>query len=318
MAIDGALFDRSASLVDLSELGGWFVEPALVQEDALALLQARESRLVVSDQIKAEREAAIVDGVIDRLFTGDARRRWADRLGEMALIFEATGRDEPAAMSAAVAAALRTEDRPARGIPARACPRAPRARDGGRGRPRPGQALRRDPRRRPPPGLVIPGLRVGHATDPVGLTGVTVVLPDRPAVGGVEIRGWAVGIHGLEFLDPRHLVPTLDGIVLAGGSAFGLEAIWGVMQWLEERGTGFATSQTVVPHVAGAILYDLGVGDHRARPDRAMGHAAAAAAHPGPVDEGNVGAGTGATVGKLRGAACAMKGGLGCATAAHR
>ena len=163
---------------------------------------------------------------------------------------------------------------------------------------------------------MIPGLRVGHATDPVGLTGVTVLLPDRPAVGGVDIRGWAVGIHGLEFLDPRHLVPTLDGIVLAGGSAFGLEAIWGVMQWLEERGTGFATSQTVIPHVAGAILYDLGVGDHRARPDRAMGHAAAAAARPGPVAEGNVGAGTGATVGKLRGAACAMKGGLGCATAA--
>ena len=144
---------------------------------------------------------------------------------------------------------------------------------------------------------------------------MTVVLPDRPAVGGVEIRGWAVGIHGLEFLDPRHLVPTLDGIVLAGGSAFGLEAIWGVMQWLEERGTGFATRHTVVPHVAGAILYDLGVGDHRARPDRAMGHAAAAAARPGPVEEGNVGAGTGATVGKLRGVACAMKGGLGCATA---
>ena len=163
---------------------------------------------------------------------------------------------------------------------------------------------------------MIPGLRVGHATDPVGLTGVTVLLPDRPAVGGVDIRGWAVGIHGLEFLDPRHLVPTLDGVVLAGGSAFGLEAIWGVMQWLEERGTGFATSQTVIPHVAGAILYDLGVGDHRARPDRAMGYAAAAAARPGPVAEGNVGAGTGATVGKLRGAACAMKGGLGCATAA--
>jgi hypothetical protein len=115
--IDGALLDRSASLVDLSELGGWFVEPALVQEDALALLQARESRLVVSDQIKAEREAAIVDGVIDRLFASEARRRWADRLGEMALIFEATGRDEPAAMSAAVAASLRNEDRPARGIP---------------------------------------------------------------------------------------------------------------------------------------------------------------------------------------------------------
>ena len=86
---------------------------------------------------------------------------------------------------------------------------------------------------------MIPGLRVGHVTDPVGLTGVTVLLRDAPAVGGVDIRGWAAGIHGLEFLDPRHLVPTLDGVVLAGGSAFGLEAIWGVMQWLEERGIGF-------------------------------------------------------------------------------
>ena len=115
--IDGALLDRSAELADLPELGGWFVEPALVQEDALALLQARESRLIVSDQIKAEREAAIIDGVIDRLFTADARRRWANRLGEMTLIFEATGRDEPAAMAAAVAAALGDEDRPARAIP---------------------------------------------------------------------------------------------------------------------------------------------------------------------------------------------------------
>jgi L-aminopeptidase/D-esterase-like protein len=160
---------------------------------------------------------------------------------------------------------------------------------------------------------VIPGLRVGHVTDAVGLTGCTVILSDAPAVGGVEIRGWAAGVHGLEFLDPRHLVPTVDGILLAGGSAFGLEAIWGVMQYLEERGVGFATSQTVVPHVAGAILYDLGVGDPRARPDRAMGYRAAAAARPGPVQEGNVGAGTGATVGKLGGVARATKGGLGCA-----
>jgi len=160
---------------------------------------------------------------------------------------------------------------------------------------------------------VIPGLRVGHVTDGVGLTGCTVILSDAPAVGGVEIRGWAAGVHGLEFLDPRHLVPTVDGVVLAGGSALGLEAIWGVMQYLEERGVGFATSQTVVPHVAGAILYDLGVGDPRARPDRAMGYRAAAAARPGPVEEGNVGAGTGATVGKLGGVARATKGGLGCA-----
>jgi len=160
---------------------------------------------------------------------------------------------------------------------------------------------------------MIPGLRVGHVTDAAGLTGCTVILSDAPAVGGVEIRGWAAGVHGLEFLDPRHLVPTLDGVVLAGGSAFGLEAIWGVMQYLEERGVGFRTSQTVVPHVAGAILYDLGVGDPRARPDRAMGYRAAAAARPGPVEEGNVGAGTGATVGKLGGVGRATKGGLGCA-----
>ena len=160
---------------------------------------------------------------------------------------------------------------------------------------------------------MIPGLRVGHVTDAVGLTGCTVILSDAPAVGGVEIRGWAAGVHGLDFLDPRHLVPTLDGVVLAGGSAYGLEAIWGVMRYLEERGVGFPTSQTVVPHVAGAILYDLGLGDPTARPDRAMGHRAAVAARPGPVAEGNVGAGTGASVGKLHGIARATKGGLGCA-----
>ena len=162
---------------------------------------------------------------------------------------------------------------------------------------------------------MIPGLRVGHVTDPEGLTGCTVILSDAPAVGGVEIRGWAAGVHGLDFLDPRHLVPTLDGVVLAGGSAFGLEAIWGVMQFLEERGVGFRTSQTVVPHVAGAIIYDLAVGDATARPDRAMGYRAAAAARPGPIAEGNVGAGTGATVGKLNGVACATKSGFGCAVA---
>jgi hypothetical protein len=114
---DGVLLDRSAELAALPELGGWFVDPALVQEDALALLQTRESRLVVSDQVKAERETAIVDGVIDRLFTPDARRRWARRLEEMALIFRATGRDESARMAAATAAALRDEARAARGLP---------------------------------------------------------------------------------------------------------------------------------------------------------------------------------------------------------
>jgi hypothetical protein len=112
----GAL-ERSAELTDLSELAGWFVEPALVQEDALALLQARESRLVVSEQIKAERETAIIDGAIDRVFAPDARRRWARRLAEMATIFRDTGRSEPARMAAAAAAALADQERSARAIP---------------------------------------------------------------------------------------------------------------------------------------------------------------------------------------------------------
>ncbi|MBI2155103.1 MAG: P1 family peptidase [Candidatus Rokubacteria bacterium] len=161
----------------------------------------------------------------------------------------------------------------------------------------------------------VPGIRVGHATDPVGLTGCTVVLADRPAVGGVDLRGWATAVHGLDFLDPRHLVPTLNGVLLTGGSAFGLEAVFGVMQYLEERGVGFSAGPTVVPHVAGAVLFDLGVGDPKARPTRAMGYQASQAARPGPVEEGNVGAGTGATVGKLFGLPRAMKGGIGSASA---
>jgi L-aminopeptidase/D-esterase-like protein len=154
---------------------------------------------------------------------------------------------------------------------------------------------------------------VGHVTDLLSLTGCTVVLPEPPAVGALEIAGWAAGVHGIEFLDPRHLAPTVDGIVLAGGSAFGLEAVWGVMAYLEERGRGFSVGRTVIPHVAGAIIFDLNVGDHRKRPDRAMGYAACVAAHAGPVEEGSVGAGTGATVGKLYGVERAMRGGLGCA-----
>lgn len=161
---------------------------------------------------------------------------------------------------------------------------------------------------------MIPGVRVGHATDLTGLTGCTVILPDQPAVGGMEIRGWACGVHGMEFLDPRHLAPHVHGVMLSGGSAFGLESIWGAMQYLEERGVGFPVGKTVVPHVAGAIVFDLNVGDHRARPDRRMGYAACERARAGAVEEGNVGAGTGATVGKLHRVERAMRGGLGCAT----
>jgi L-aminopeptidase/D-esterase-like protein len=161
----------------------------------------------------------------------------------------------------------------------------------------------------------VPGIRVGHATDPVGLTGVTVVLCDRPAVAAAELRGGANDVVGLDYLDPRHLVGTVQGAVLGGGSRFGEEAISGVLRYLEERGIGFATGAAVVPHVPGAFIYDLGVGDARARPTREMGYQAAQHARGGRVDEGNVGAGTGATVGKLRGLAHAMRGGLGTASA---
>ena len=158
------------------------------------------------------------------------------------------------------------------------------------------------------------GVRVGHADDPVALTGVTVVLCDRPAVCGVELRGGANDVLGLDYLDPRHLVPTVNGVVLGGGSRFGGEAVWGVMRWLEEHGIGFTAGPTIVPHVPAAFLFDLNVGDGRVRPTREMGYAAAALATGGPVEEGGVGAGTGATVGKLYGVARAMRGGLGTAS----
>jgi L-aminopeptidase/D-esterase-like protein len=161
----------------------------------------------------------------------------------------------------------------------------------------------------------VPGIRVGHAADARALTGVTVVLCDRPAVCAVERRGGANDVSGLDYLDPRHLVPTVNGVVLGGGSRFGGEAIWGVMRYLEERGVGFPVGVTVVPHVPGAFLFDLNVGDGRVRPTRDMGYAAATAATGGAVAEGSVGAGTGATVGKLYGVARAMRGGIGSASA---
>jgi hypothetical protein len=116
-AIDPALLERSAELAQLPDMASWFVDPAQVQEAGLALLQARESRLVVSEHIKAERETAIVDGAIDQAFTGDARRRWARRLEEMARIFRATSREDSAQLAAVAAAALRDDRREARAIP---------------------------------------------------------------------------------------------------------------------------------------------------------------------------------------------------------
>jgi L-aminopeptidase/D-esterase-like protein len=161
----------------------------------------------------------------------------------------------------------------------------------------------------------VPGIRVGHTTDDAGLTGVTVVLCDRPAVGGVELRGGGNDVVGLDFLDSRHLVPTVNGVVLGGGSRFGEEAVYGVLRYLEECGVGFPVGPAVVPHVPGAFLFDLNVGDPRARPTREMGYEAARRATGGAVAEGNVGAGAGASVGKLHHIARAMRGGIGSASA---
>ena len=160
----------------------------------------------------------------------------------------------------------------------------------------------------------VAGLLVGHAADLVGLTGCTAVLCPGGAVAAVEVRGGASGLLGLDLLDPGHIATRVHGAVLAGGSAFGLEACFGVMADLEARGIGLPTTGGLVPLVVGAILYDLSVGAPNVRPDRAMGARAADAAGSGPVAEGSVGAGTGASVGKAFGLGRAMKGGLGTAS----
>jgi L-aminopeptidase/D-esterase-like protein len=160
----------------------------------------------------------------------------------------------------------------------------------------------------------IPGSRVGHVSDFDALTGCTVILCDGGAVGGVDIRGSATGSAELDVLSPGHVDAHVDAIVLAGGSAYGLEAAAGVRRYLGAHGVGVKVGPHVVPIVPAAILFDLGIGKGTVRPTREMGEAAAAAATANAVAEGAVGAGTGATVGKLFGMGQAMKGGIGCAT----
>jgi len=157
----------------------------------------------------------------------------------------------------------------------------------------------------------IPGIRVGHLSDFDAITGCTAILCGEGAVGGVDIRGSATGTQEIATLDPGHVTPRVHAIVLAGGSAFGLEAASGVRRYLESRGIGYATGEAKVPIVPAAILYDLGIGKAHVRPTVAMGEAAAAAATAESVQEGCVGAGTGATVGKLFGMKQAMKSGIG-------
>jgi L-aminopeptidase/D-esterase-like protein len=160
----------------------------------------------------------------------------------------------------------------------------------------------------------VPGVRVGHATDLEGCTGCTAVVFDVPAVGGADIaRGSATGTRESALLDPLNRIEEVHGILLTGGSAFGLAAADGVMRYLEERGLGVWVRVARVPIVPAAVLFDLGFGSAAARPDAAMGYAAAHAASGAGFEQGNVGAGTGATVGKLLGPERAMKGGIGSA-----
>jgi L-aminopeptidase/D-esterase-like protein len=160
----------------------------------------------------------------------------------------------------------------------------------------------------------VAGLRVGHFTDTRRPTGCTVVLAEGGATCGVDVRGGAPGTRETDLLDPVNLVSQVHAIVLAGGSAFGLDAATGVMRWLEARGIGFPAGPTRVPIVPAAILFDLAVGDASIRPDAEAGYAAAEAASAERVAEGSVGAGAGATVGKLFGMERAMRGGLGTAS----
>jgi L-aminopeptidase/D-esterase-like protein len=160
----------------------------------------------------------------------------------------------------------------------------------------------------------VAGIKVGHFTDSRRPTGCTVILCEEGAVGGVDVRGAAPGTRETELLNPVNTVQQVHAVVLSGGSAFGLDTATGVMRYLEEHGIGFDTRVTRVPIVPAAILFDLGVGDPKIRPDAEAGYKACKAATTGAPAEGNVGAGAGATVGKLFGMDRAMKGGLGAAS----
>ena len=157
----------------------------------------------------------------------------------------------------------------------------------------------------------IAGIRVGHASNFDALTGCTAILCEGGAVGGVDIRGSASETSSIDTLQPGHITGQVHGIVLSGGSAFGLETASGVRRYLEQNGAGFRVGRSVVPIVPCAILFDLDIGKAGIRPTREMGETAAAAATAEPVKEGAVGAGTGARLGMIFGIRQAMKSGIG-------
>ncbi|MGI6731330.1 MAG: P1 family peptidase [Anaerovoracaceae bacterium] len=157
----------------------------------------------------------------------------------------------------------------------------------------------------------ISGIKVGHAQDIEGGTGCTVIICEKGAFAGVDVRGGGPASRETELLNPINMVEQIHAVMLSGGSAYGLDAGSGAMTYLEEQGVGFDVGVGVVPIVCGASLFDLVVGDPKSRPDKAMGYEACKNAGTGKVAEGNVGAGTGATVGKFLGVEHMMKSGLG-------
>lgn len=157
----------------------------------------------------------------------------------------------------------------------------------------------------------VPGIEVGHAQNEEALTGCTVILCREGAAAGVDVRGGAPGTRETDLLNPVNLVQNIHAVLLAGGSAFGLDAASGVMRYLEEQQIGFRTLHANVPIVPAAILYDLDLGRSDARPDAGMGYQACLNASSGETAEGVVGAGTGASVGKILGQEQAMKSGVG-------
>jgi len=157
----------------------------------------------------------------------------------------------------------------------------------------------------------VDGIKVGHEHNLEAATGCTVIICEQGAAVGVDVRGGAPGTRETDLLNPVNLVQKVHGIMLAGGSAFGLDAAAGVMQYLEEREIGFDVQVTRVPIVCGTVLFDLLIGDYKIRPDKEMGYRACLNATDSECRQGNVGAGTGATVGKILGMERAMKSGLG-------
>ncbi len=160
----------------------------------------------------------------------------------------------------------------------------------------------------------IEGIKVGHGSSEGALTGCTVIICEEGATGGVDVRGSAPGTRETDLFKAENMVDKVHAVVLSGGSAFGLEASSGVMKFLEDKGVGFDVGATKVPIVASAVIVDLRIGEFKIRPDFKMGYEAAEAASPTENRQGCIGAGMGATVGKILGPKGVMKSGLGSAT----